>query len=86
MASSFVDISSIKDYEFNTQLVNGSDSQLLNRVLIDENRYGVVNKIDYIPRQNKWYSYNWNDDDYTWTITSNTQTSSIYYATYFNTL
>ena len=47
MASSFVDISSIKDYEFNTQLVNGSDSQLLNRVLIDENRYGVVNKTHY---------------------------------------
>ena len=47
MASSFVDISSIKDYEFNTQLVNGSDSQLLNSVLIDENRYGVVNKTHY---------------------------------------
>lgn len=47
MASSFVDIDAIKDYKFNTHLVNGSDSQLLNRVLIDENRYGVVNKTHY---------------------------------------
>ena len=44
-------------------------------------RYGVINSVDYLPKPNKLYSYNWDDDDYTWTITSNT-----YYATYFNTL
>jgi hypothetical protein len=49
-------------------------------------RYGVINNVDYLPKQNVWYSYNWNDNNYTWTITSNTQTSSVYYATYFNTL
>ncbi len=52
-------------------------------------RYGVVNKIDYIPRKsyNPWDDYD-DYDKYSWTITSatNTSTSATYYATYFNTL
>lgn len=51
MASSFADIKTFKDYEFNCSLVNGSDSHFLNRVLIDENRYGVVNSACYYYRK-----------------------------------
>lgn len=53
MASSFVEISAMKDYRFNTGLVNGSDSEFLNRVLIDENKYGVVNSACYYYRKRR---------------------------------
>lgn len=45
--SSFIEFDALKDYEFNCDLVNGSDSELLTRVLMDLNRYGVVNSTYY---------------------------------------
>lgn len=47
ISSSFIDIDAFKDYEFNTRLVNGSDSELLTRIMIDVNQYGVVNSAHY---------------------------------------
>ena len=55
ISSSFIDVIVLKQYEFNNNLVNGSDSELLNRVLIDLNKYGVVNSThyNYRKRQNE---------------------------------
>jgi len=47
ISSSFVRYDVIKDYRFNTGLVNGSDAELLTRVLVDVGRYGVVNRTHY---------------------------------------
>ena len=47
ISSSFIEFDALKDYEFNTCLINGSDSELLTRVLIDLNRYGVINSTYY---------------------------------------
>lgn len=44
---------------------------------IHRRKYGIINNVEYTPKKNVWH---------TWAITSNTQTSSTYYATYFNTL
>ena len=47
IASSFTCAEAMEDYEFNTSLVNGSDSEFLTRVLIDVGKYGVVNSTHY---------------------------------------
>ena len=47
ISSSFVRYDVIGDYRFNTGLVNGSDAELLSRVLVDVGKYGVVNRTHY---------------------------------------
>ena len=47
ISSSFVRYEVLKDYRFNTGLVNGSDAELLTRVLVDVGEYGVVNQTHY---------------------------------------
>ncbi len=47
ISSSFIAFDALGDYEFNSNIINGSDSELLTRVLIDLNRYGVVNSTYY---------------------------------------
>ena len=53
ISSSFVKYDVLKDYRFNTGLVNGSDAELLTRVLVDLGKYGVVNKTHYNYRKRR---------------------------------
>lgn len=47
VSSSFIKSEVIENYEFNPNLINGSDGLFINEILIDLKRFGVVNRTVY---------------------------------------
>lgn len=50
-SSSFIKYDAIKSYEFDTDLVNLEDALIINKILLDKKKYGVVNNCNYYYRQ-----------------------------------
>ena len=50
-SSSFIKYDAIKDYEFDTGLVNLEDALVINKILLEKNKYGVINTAKYYYRQ-----------------------------------
>ncbi len=51
MSSAFINAGLLEGKQFNTDLVNGEDLLLLNKLLIDLKKYGVTNKAQYLYRK-----------------------------------
>ena len=51
MSSAFINANLLEGKEFNTDLVNGEDLLLLNKILIDIKKYGVTNNAKYLYRK-----------------------------------
>ena len=50
-SSSFFKAESFKDYRFDENLVNLEDALIINKILLDKKRYGVINTCNYYYRQ-----------------------------------
>jgi len=50
-SSSFIRYDSIKDYEFDTELVNLEDALIISKILLEKRQYGVINTANYYYRQ-----------------------------------
>ena len=50
-SSSFIKYDSIKEYEFDTNLVNLEDALIISKILLDKKKYGVINTANYYYRQ-----------------------------------
>ena len=50
-SSSFIKVESFKDYRFDEDLVNLEDALIINKILLDKKKYGVINTCNYYYRQ-----------------------------------
>ena len=50
-SSAFIKYDAIKDYQFDTNLVNLEDALIINKILLEKFKYGVVNNCNYFYRQ-----------------------------------
>ncbi len=50
-SSSFIKAESFKDYQFDENLVNLEDALVINKILLEKKRYGVINSCNYYYRQ-----------------------------------
>ena len=55
-ASSFIRYSVIKNHKFNENLINGEDLTLINEILSDNKKYGVINSAKYFYRKRSDFS------------------------------
>ena len=50
-SSAFIKYESIKDYQFDTELVNLEDALIINKIFLEKKKYGVINNAYYYYRQ-----------------------------------
>lgn len=51
ISSTFIKREAIKDHEFNTTLINGEDALLINKIILDKQKYGVISSEQYLYRK-----------------------------------
>lgn len=51
ISSTFIKRDSMRDYEFNTTLINGEDALLVNKIILNKLKYGVISSEQYLYRK-----------------------------------